>query len=85
MGVSHVNFYVDDMEAAVARLRKHDVHVLGGVAETGSVEAGEGSTNTHFLTPWGMMLEFTSFPRGRVFEAHTTARPWMPDEREPTA
>jgi len=31
------------------------------------IEAGEGSTFAHLLTPWGMMLEFVSFPNGRKY------------------
>ena len=42
-----------------------DVRILGGAKETVGIEAGEGSTFAHFLTPWGMMLEFVSFPNGR--------------------
>lgn len=78
LGVSHLNFYVDDMEAAVKRLGEHGVEPLGGIAVTGDVEAGEESTNVHFLTPWGMMLEFTSYPEGRKFEEQTAVRTWLP-------
>jgi hypothetical protein len=44
------------------------VRILGGARETMGIEAGEGSTFAHFLTPWGMMLEFVSFPNGRYME-----------------
>jgi hypothetical protein len=41
------------------------VRILGDAKETMGIEAGEGSTFAHFLTPWGMMLEFVSFPNDR--------------------
>jgi hypothetical protein len=50
--------YLEDVEG---------VRILGGAKETMGIEAGEGSTFAHFLTPWGMMLEFVSFPNGRKY------------------
>jgi hypothetical protein len=42
------------------------------------VEAGEGSTFAHFLTPWGMMLEFVSFPNGRKYIENRDQLLWSP-------
>jgi catechol 2,3-dioxygenase-like lactoylglutathione lyase family enzyme len=81
-GSSHFCFYVDDMEAAVGHLRGHDVNVFGGIATTFGVEAGEESTNTHFLSPWGQMLELISYPHGRLYEQDTSLRLWQPDRPE---
>jgi hypothetical protein len=42
------------------------------------IEAGEGSTFAHFLTPWGMMLEFVSFPNGRKYMENRDQLLWSP-------
>jgi hypothetical protein len=54
------------------------VRILEGAKETMGIEAGEGSTFAHFLTPWGMMLEFVSFPNGRNTWRTGTNLLWSP-------
>ena len=81
-GSSHFCFFVDDMEAAVDHLRARGVNVFAGIAETFGVEGGEASTNTHFLAPWGQMLELISYPHGRLYEQDTCLRLWRPDRAE---
>ncbi len=76
-GGYHVAFYVDDMDAAVAYLKSKGVKVLGPVKDGIGPESGEGSTFVHFKTPWGLMLELVSFPKGRAYEQEK--RPmWVP-------
>lgn len=54
------------------------MRILGGAKETVGIEAGEGSTFVHFLTPWGMMLEFVSFPNGRKYMENRDQLLWSP-------
>jgi hypothetical protein len=68
------------MEAAVDYLRARDVEGFGGIAATLGVQAGEASTNTHFLASWGRMLELISYPHGRLYERDTDLRLWQPDK-----
>ena len=78
-GGTHIAFYVEDMDAALEHLRSHGVEVLGEGAKAGiGPEAGEGSTFAHFLTPWGQLLEFVSYPHGRAYHATTDRRAWRP-------
>lgn len=79
-GGAHLTFYVEDMDRAVQYLRERGVHVMGGIAESPGPEAGRASTNTHFKTPWGQMLELISYPHGRDYERETEGRLWMPAE-----
>jgi hypothetical protein len=54
------------------------VRILGGAKETVGIEAGEDSTFAHFLTSWGMMLEFVSFPNGRKYMENRDQLLWSP-------
>ena len=79
-GGTHVAFYVDDMDAALAYLESRNVRVLGAGKKDGfGPEAGEGSTFAHFLTPWGQMLEFVSYPNGREYFETSERRMWRPE------
>ena len=75
VGGHHIAFYVDDMAAAVAYLRGHDVEILGEptvMAEGPSA----GETWVYFLAPWGMQLELVSYPDGKAYESDTDSRLW---------
>jgi catechol 2,3-dioxygenase-like lactoylglutathione lyase family enzyme len=76
-GGYHFSFYVDDMEAAVAYLKSKGVKVLGPIKDGIGPEAGDKSSFVHFKTPWGLMLEFVSFPNGRIYEQEKPAM-WVP-------
>lgn len=78
-GGTHLAFYVEDMDAALDHLRHHGVEVLGDGKKAGiGPEAGEGSSFAHFLTPWGQLLEFVSYPEGRAYWAGAARRAWRP-------
>ena len=66
IGGHHVALYVDDLDAAVARLREHGVRVLG--EPTASKGAHEGQRWIYFLSPWGMQFELVSYPGGKAVE-----------------
>ncbi len=78
-GGMHIAFYVDDMDAALDYLVSKGVRVLGGKKQGRGPEDGENSTFAHFLTPWGQMLEFVSYPNGREYYTTTERRMWKPD------
>jgi hypothetical protein len=61
-----VALYVDDLDAAVARLREHGIRVLG--EPTASKGAHEGQRWIYFLSPWGMQFELVSYPNGKAVE-----------------
>jgi catechol 2,3-dioxygenase-like lactoylglutathione lyase family enzyme len=65
IGGHHVALYVDDLDAAVAHLRKHGVTVCG--EPTASRGPHLGQRWIYFLSPWGMQFELVSYPDGRAF------------------
>lgn len=77
-GGTHIAFYVDDMDAALAAVEAHGVRVLGGKKDGVGPEAGPGASFAHFLTPWGQLLEFVSYPEGRDYEKTSERRLWTP-------
>lgn len=77
IGGHHLAFYVDDMDAAIAHLKKNDVRILGEpVLRMAGPSAGQ--TWVYFLAPWGMQLELVSYPGGKGYEKDTARRLWHP-------
>ncbi len=65
VGGHHLAFYVDDLDAAVADLRRRGLRVMGG--PTASSGAHAGQRWVYFLSPWGMQFELVSFPGGKAY------------------
>jgi catechol 2,3-dioxygenase-like lactoylglutathione lyase family enzyme len=68
-GGHHVAFYVDDLDAAVTHLRGRGVQVLGDPMPLPGPEAGEEARFVFALTPWGLALEFVSYPHGKAYQS----------------
>jgi catechol 2,3-dioxygenase-like lactoylglutathione lyase family enzyme len=67
IGGHHLAFYVDDMDAAIAFLKKNNVKVLG--EPTAYTEGPNlGLTWCYFMAPWGLQLEIVSAPNGTVYD-----------------
>ncbi len=76
IGGHHLALYVDDMDAAIAHLRTHDVEIMG--EPTASAGASAGQRWLYFRSPWGMQFELVSFPGGKAYEADTPVKLWHP-------
>jgi catechol 2,3-dioxygenase-like lactoylglutathione lyase family enzyme len=76
IGGHHVALYVDDIEAAVAYLRAHEVHVLGEPTTSGNASLGQRWV--YFLSPWGMQFELVSYPNGKAYEDDADVVLWNP-------
>ncbi len=68
VGGHHVALYVDDMNAALAHLKAHNVEIQG--EPTTSKGPSEGQHWVYFLSPWGMQFELVSYPNGKAFDHH---------------
>lgn len=80
IGGHHLCFYVDDMDAALAHLRAHGVHIMGDV---NVIDEGPalGSSWIYFLAPWGLQLELVSYPNGKGPPGGPARRLWNPRDR----
>lgn len=76
IGGHHLALYVDDLDAAVAHLRAHDVEVMG--EPVASAGASAGQRWIYFRSPWGMQFELVSYPDGKAYEADAAVRLWHP-------
>lgn len=76
IGGHHLALYVDDLDAAVAHLRAHDVEVMGEPVASGAASAGQRWI--YFRAPWGMQFELVSFPEGKAYEQGAEVLLWHP-------
>jgi glyoxylase I family protein len=76
IGGHHLALYVDDLDAAVAHLRAHDVEIMG--EPVASAGASAGQRWNYFRSPWGMQFELVSYPDGKAYEADAAVRLWHP-------
>lgn len=79
VGGHHIAFYVSDVDAAVAHLRRNGIKVLG---EPTSMTEGPsaGLTWVYFVSPWGMTMELVSYPKGMAYEDGAKDILWRPAE-----
>lgn len=75
-GGHHLALYVDDMDAAIAHLRAHDVDIMG--EPVASAGASAGQRWLYFRSPWGTQFELVSFPEGKAYEAGASVKLWHP-------
>lgn len=76
IGGHHVALYVDDMDLAIAHLRRHGVEIMG--EPIASAGPADGQRWLYFRSPWGMQFELVSFPAGKAYEADGGVRLWHP-------
>lgn len=76
IGGHHIALYVDDLDAAIAHLRRHGVEIMG--APVTSAGASAGQQWVYFRSPWGMQFELVSFPAGKAYEREAELRLWHP-------
>jgi glyoxylase I family protein len=76
IGGHHLALYVDDMDAAIAHLRAHDVEIMGEPVASAGPAAGQHWL--YFRAPWGMQFELVSYPGGKAYERDAARRLWHP-------
>ncbi|WP_422758498.1 VOC family protein [Paenarthrobacter sp. C1] len=76
VGGHHLAFYVDDLDDAIAHLKKKGIRILG--EPTASSGASFGQRWVYFLSPWGMQFELVSFPGGKAYEKNSELHLWKP-------
>jgi len=74
-GATHLAFYVEDFDAALAYLREKGVRILGEPTFR-SEGPNAGTTWIYFVAPWGLHMELVSFPNGKGYEKDFEGRLW---------
>lgn len=76
VGGHHIAFYVDDMEKAVAYLKKKNIKIFGGPTYMKSGPSA-GESWMYFLAPWGTYLELIGY-NTKAYEKDYKGRLWDP-------
>lgn len=78
LGMNHLALYTHDPDTAITRFER-----AGGIMLSGpnpmlfTTEAGENNTFCYGHTPWGMSIEFISYPGTMGYESETSLRRWQ--------
>jgi len=67
------------MAKAVAYLKSKNVKMQGDPTPL-SQGPNAGETFLYFLAPWGMQLEFVSWPNGLAYEKDSKFKLWTPKD-----
>ena len=78
LGVQHFCVYVDDIDAAAARLEKAAGQLLSPPGELPGGDAGPGNRYVYARTPWGSTVELVTYPSTQAYQAGTPLRRWRP-------
>lgn len=68
-GGHHLAFYVDDLDSAIAGLREAGIEVLGEPLQFAGAEAGNRARFVYTRAPWGLYIEFVSYPEGKAYQS----------------
>jgi len=77
VGGHHLAFYVSDILAAVAYLKRSGVTVQGDIV-TMQDGPSKGLSWVYFMSPWGMQLELVSAPQGQAVTHQDPQSLWSP-------
>lgn len=80
LGGHHIAFYVEDIKAAAAHLKKNGVTTFFGPFPVTEGPAA-GQTILYFLTPWGLQMELISYPKGMAYEKAGKGKLWSPKDQ----
>ena len=78
-GIQHFCVYVDDIDAAAARLEKAGGVLLSAPGDLPGGDAGAGNQYVYARTPWGSTVELVTYPSPQAYEATTSLRRWRPE------
>lgn len=78
LGWQHVAFYVDDLEASLARAAGAGGEVLNEPWDLRNDEAGAGGRVAFVRAPFGAIFELITYPAPLRYEEKTALRRWKP-------
>ena len=78
VGWQHIAVYVDDMEAALARVLAAGAEQLNQPWDLTRAESGPGNRFCFVKTPFGALIELITYPSPQPYEQGTDLRRWKP-------
>lgn len=80
IGWQHIAFYVDDIDAALARAVASGAEKLSDPWDLTRAESGPGNKFCFVKAPWGALIELVTYPSPQPYEQETELRRWKPPE-----
>lgn len=77
-GWQHIALYVDDMDAAIARIVGAGGTLLSEPWNLMGIESGDGNRFCFLHAPFGALIELVSYPSPQPYELGTRLRRWKP-------
>ena len=80
IGYTHLSFYVDDFEVAVAKVRSAGGELISEPHSNTRYEDTEGNQTVYVKTPWGSLIELQTVPNGFYYPPDNEAELFTPSE-----
>ncbi|TPW26284.1 VOC family protein [Pararhizobium mangrovi] len=78
LGLTHFGLYVDDMDAAIAAFENAGGELLEGPHPLAAVEDKGDNAGIYGRAPWGMLIEFLTYPDGIDYPNDAPTIRWTP-------
>ncbi|RXH56367.1 VOC family protein [Granulicella sibirica] len=78
LGLQHMALYVDDVSSATSRFKAAGGTIFSEPHPLPPLESGKDNLFCYGITPWGMMVEFVSYPTTQPYTQETSLRRWTP-------
>lgn len=77
-GINHFSVYVDDIQLAGEKMKRHGAQMFAGPNDCFAQEAGKGNQTWFCRTPFGVLIELITLPDAIRYDAGATATRWLP-------
>lgn len=78
LGLNHLAVYVDDVDAAVERMKAAGGEMLSEVHGNSRYEDTPGNASVYARAPWGTLIELQSIPGGYYYPDDSESPVWLP-------
>lgn len=82
IGYTHLSFYVDDFEAAVAKIRLAGGQPISEPHSNTRFEDTDNNQTVYVKTPWGSLIELQTIPNGFYYPPDSEAEVFTPRKSE---
>ncbi|QUT04613.1 VOC family protein [Sphingobium phenoxybenzoativorans] len=81
VGWQHVALYVDDIDAAAAKMVAAGGRQMAQPWDMIGPESGDGNRFCFIMAPFGAMIELVTYPEGQLYNKTTALRRWKPERQ----
>lgn len=82
IGFTHISFYVDHMEVAVAKVRSAGGQPVSEPHSNIKYEDTDDNQTVYVRTPWGTLIELQTIPNGYYYPPDREAELFTPQKLE---